>query len=160
MAAALVMAVAYRFIALPSHHPLPEAQLDRFFFKLLVGYPTAGELAEVLVRSPGNMLGYWNRQPGSQEAFAGEWYRTRDIGRLDDAGYFPGFGYRGIITEPQNNALKNLFAKRDPYCLPGFNTQVGGYGVAEGQALCYRRIDANLGIPHPTLHRGGPSVFW
>ncbi|MBK9138655.1 MAG: MoxR family ATPase [Verrucomicrobia bacterium] len=32
-------------------YPLPEAQLDRFFFKLLVGYPTAAELAEVLNRT-------------------------------------------------------------------------------------------------------------
>src|SRR5947209_16915357 len=29
-------------------YPLPEAQLDRFFFKLLVGYPSATELTEVL----------------------------------------------------------------------------------------------------------------
>src|SRR5215207_5305400 len=32
-------------------YPLPEAQLDRFFFKLLVGYPTAGELTEVINRT-------------------------------------------------------------------------------------------------------------
>jgi MoxR-like ATPase len=32
-------------------YPLPEAQLDRFFFKLVVGYPTAEELAEVLNRT-------------------------------------------------------------------------------------------------------------
>src|SRR6266498_4615778 len=32
-------------------YPLPEAQLDRFFFKLLVGYPTAAELTEVIVRT-------------------------------------------------------------------------------------------------------------
>jgi MoxR-like ATPase len=32
-------------------YPLPEAQLDRFFFKLLVGYPSAGELTEVLNRT-------------------------------------------------------------------------------------------------------------
>jgi len=32
-------------------YPLPEAQLDRFFFKLLVGYPTASELTEVLSRT-------------------------------------------------------------------------------------------------------------
>jgi MoxR-like ATPase len=32
-------------------YPLPEAQLDRFFFKLLVGYPTAAELSEVLRRT-------------------------------------------------------------------------------------------------------------
>src|SRR5579885_2519047 len=32
-------------------YPLPEAQLDRFFFKLLVGYPSSGELTEVLTRT-------------------------------------------------------------------------------------------------------------
>src|SRR5215468_11141913 len=32
-------------------YPLPEAQLDRFFFKVLVGYPTANELNEVLSRT-------------------------------------------------------------------------------------------------------------
>lgn len=32
-------------------YPLPEAQLDRFFFKLLVGYPSASELTEVLNRT-------------------------------------------------------------------------------------------------------------
>jgi len=32
-------------------YPLPEAQLDRFFFKVLVGYPTAQELTEVLTRT-------------------------------------------------------------------------------------------------------------
>src|SRR5438270_512258 len=32
-------------------YPLPEAQLDRFFFKVLVGYPTASELTEVITRT-------------------------------------------------------------------------------------------------------------
>jgi MoxR-like ATPase len=32
-------------------YPLPEAQLDRFFFKLIVGYPTGAELTEVLTRT-------------------------------------------------------------------------------------------------------------
>jgi MoxR-like ATPase len=32
-------------------YPLPEAQLDRFFFKLIVGYPTGAELNEVLTRT-------------------------------------------------------------------------------------------------------------
>ena len=32
-------------------YPLPEAQLDRFFFKLLVGYPSGTELTEVLTRT-------------------------------------------------------------------------------------------------------------
>ena len=34
-------------------YPLPEAQLDRFFFKILVGYPTAEDLTEVLTRTTG-----------------------------------------------------------------------------------------------------------
>jgi MoxR-like ATPase len=32
-------------------YPLPEAQLDRFFFELLVGYPSAQELTEVINRT-------------------------------------------------------------------------------------------------------------
>src|SRR5512136_1141299 len=32
-------------------YPLPEAQLDRFFFKILVGYPSADELTEVINRT-------------------------------------------------------------------------------------------------------------
>jgi MoxR-like ATPase len=32
-------------------YPLPEAQLDRFFFKILVGYPSSAELTEVLTRT-------------------------------------------------------------------------------------------------------------
>jgi MoxR-like ATPase len=32
-------------------YPLPEAQLDRFFFKLLVGYPSGVDLMEVLTRT-------------------------------------------------------------------------------------------------------------
>jgi MoxR-like ATPase len=39
-------------------YPLPEAQLDRFFFKVLVGYPSGQELAEVLTRTTtGQRLG-------------------------------------------------------------------------------------------------------
>ncbi|HVT13991.1 MAG TPA: MoxR family ATPase [Fimbriimonadaceae bacterium] len=34
-------------------YPLPEAQLDRFFFKLLVPYPSKSELAEVVNRTTG-----------------------------------------------------------------------------------------------------------
>lgn len=35
-------------------YPLPEAQLDRFFFKLVVNYPSGAELTEVLTRSTEN----------------------------------------------------------------------------------------------------------
>lgn len=35
-------------------YPLPEAQLDRFFFKVNVPFPSAGELVEILSRTTGN----------------------------------------------------------------------------------------------------------
>src|SRR5215213_1097703 len=35
-------------------YPLPEAQLDRFFFKLIVGYPNAADLTEVINRTTEN----------------------------------------------------------------------------------------------------------
>lgn len=34
-------------------YPLPEAQLDRFFFKILVGYPTLDELRQIVDRTTG-----------------------------------------------------------------------------------------------------------
>ena len=35
-------------------YPLPEAPLDRFFFKLVVGYPNAADLTEVITRTTEN----------------------------------------------------------------------------------------------------------
>lgn len=41
-------------IDLQGTYPLPEAQLDRFFFKLTVGYPQADELKEIARRTTSN----------------------------------------------------------------------------------------------------------
>jgi MoxR-like ATPase len=41
-------------IDLQGTYPLPEAQLDRFFFKLTVGYPRHDELKEIARRTTGN----------------------------------------------------------------------------------------------------------
>ncbi len=38
-------------IEMEGTYPLPEAQLDRFFFKLLVSFPQAGELIDILNRT-------------------------------------------------------------------------------------------------------------
>jgi acyl-CoA synthetase (AMP-forming)/AMP-acid ligase II len=46
-----------------------------------------GITGEILIQSPVNMLGYWNREPQNREAFRHGWYRTRDIGRRDGNGY-------------------------------------------------------------------------
>ncbi len=43
-------------IELEGTYPLPEAQLDRFFFKLLITPPTPGELREILKRTTGSEI--------------------------------------------------------------------------------------------------------
>ena len=45
---------------------------------------TAGE---ILIRSPGNMLGYWRRPEETRRALEGGWYHSGDIGQLDRDGY-------------------------------------------------------------------------
>jgi MoxR-like ATPase len=37
-------------------YPLPEAQLDRFFFKLVVPFPTSDELMEIVARTVGDVM--------------------------------------------------------------------------------------------------------
>ncbi|MBT8147051.1 MAG: acyl--CoA ligase, partial [Gammaproteobacteria bacterium] len=46
-----------------------------------------GELGEFWVRGPNVVKGYWNRPDATAEAFVNGWYRTGDIGRLDEDGF-------------------------------------------------------------------------
>jgi MoxR-like ATPase len=55
-------------------YPLPEAQLDRFFFKLLVKFPTGPELAEILDRTTET------RNPKAAAVLSGE--RILEMSRL------------------------------------------------------------------------------
>lgn len=48
-------------IELEGTYPLPEAQLDRFFFKLVVAPPSQGELREILRRTTGTESGETSR---------------------------------------------------------------------------------------------------
>jgi MoxR-like ATPase len=40
-------------IEMEGTYPLPEAQLDRFFFKLALGYPTAAQISTIIERTTG-----------------------------------------------------------------------------------------------------------
>jgi len=40
-------------IEMEGTYPLPEAQLDRFFFKLALGYPSASEISSIIDRTTG-----------------------------------------------------------------------------------------------------------
>ena len=46
-----------------------------------------GKPGEIAIRGPNVMLGYWNRPEETAAAIVDGWFRSGDIGRLDDAGY-------------------------------------------------------------------------
>jgi MoxR-like ATPase len=57
-------------IELEGTYPLPEAQLDRFFFKLLVPYPSGEELAEIARRTTGVEVANLTQVAGAEDLSA------------------------------------------------------------------------------------------
>jgi fatty-acyl-CoA synthase len=47
----------------------------------------AGELGEIVHRSPQAMVGYWDKPDQTEEAFADGWFHSGDVGYLDEGGY-------------------------------------------------------------------------
>ncbi|MFX9015994.1 acyl-CoA synthetase, partial [Acinetobacter baumannii] len=46
-----------------------------------------GTHGEIVHRSPQLLLGYWNKPDETEEAFAGDWFHSGDVGYLDEEGY-------------------------------------------------------------------------
>ncbi len=46
-----------------------------------------GDVGEIVVRGDQVMKGYWNNPAATEEAFAGGWFHTGDLGRRDAEGY-------------------------------------------------------------------------
>ncbi|RJX34946.1 MAG: o-succinylbenzoate--CoA ligase [Desulfarculus sp.] len=46
-----------------------------------------GQVGELLLQGPNLMQGYWNRPQANAEAFAGGWFHTGDLARLDEEGF-------------------------------------------------------------------------
>ncbi len=47
-----------------------------------------GEIGELVVRGSGILRGYFNKPEATKEAFHGDWFRTGDLFRQDERGYF------------------------------------------------------------------------
>jgi crotonobetaine/carnitine-CoA ligase len=47
-----------------------------------------GEMGELLVRGPGMLRGYYRKPDATKAAFHGDWFRTGDLFRQDERGYF------------------------------------------------------------------------
>ena len=46
-----------------------------------------GEVGEIVYRAPTLMSGYWNNPTATAEAFAGGWFHSGDLVRMDEEGY-------------------------------------------------------------------------
>ncbi|WP_106850322.1 long-chain-fatty-acid--CoA ligase [Blastococcus sp. Marseille-P5729] len=46
-----------------------------------------GEVGEIVYRGPNMMLGYWNREEATRDAFTGGWFHSGDLVREDDEGF-------------------------------------------------------------------------
>jgi fatty-acyl-CoA synthase len=46
-----------------------------------------GEVGEIVYRAPTLMAGYWNNPQATAEAFAGGWFHSGDLVRMDEEGY-------------------------------------------------------------------------
>lgn len=47
-----------------------------------------GEIGELVVRGPNILLGYYKKPEATRDAFFGDWFRTGDLFRRDENGYF------------------------------------------------------------------------
>jgi acyl-CoA synthetase (AMP-forming)/AMP-acid ligase II len=64
-------------------HPIVDIEVRNDAGKSL----PAGETGELWLRTPTTILEYWNRPEANASDFADGWYRTGDVGYLDEDGY-------------------------------------------------------------------------
>ena len=85
-----------------------------------VGRPIPGtsikiaEDGEVLIKGPIVMRGYWQNDAANQEVFEGEWFKSGDLGRLDDQGflYITGRKKELIVTAGGKNVAPAVLEDR------------------------------------------------
>ncbi|MFS0787432.1 long-chain fatty acid--CoA ligase [Shouchella sp. 1P09AA] len=51
------------------------------------GPAETGDIGEVFIKGPQVMTGYWNRPEDTSQTFHGDWFKSGDMGKMDEDGY-------------------------------------------------------------------------
>lgn len=90
-----------------------------------------GEIGEIVHRSPQLLLGYFNDEEKTREAFAGDWFHSGDLATVDDEGYITIVDRKKDMIKTGGENVASREVEETIYLLPE---------VAEV---------AVIGLPHP-----------
>jgi fatty-acyl-CoA synthase len=81
-----------------------------------------GEVGEIVYRAPTLMSGYWNNPEATAEAFAGGWFHSGDLVRMDEDGYV-------WVVDRKKDMI--ISGGENIYCAEVENVLAGHPGIAE-----------------------------
>jgi len=98
--------------------PLPSVELT-------INLPDPEGIGEVWVKGPNVMLGYYKNDSATENAFEDGWFKTGDLGKIDDEGFLHICGRKKNVIISKNG--KNVFPEevedvlnRSPFVLESF----------------------------------------
>ena len=94
------------------------------------GEPVApGEVGEIVHRSPHAMLGYYNDEEKTAEAFRGGWFHSGDLGVLDEKGYLAVVDRKKDMIKTGGENVASREVEEAVYTLAGV-AEVAVFGIA------------------------------
>ncbi|HWE87993.1 MAG TPA: long-chain-fatty-acid--CoA ligase [Pseudonocardiaceae bacterium] len=81
-----------------------------------------GAVGEIVYRGPGTMAGYWNNPAATADAFAGGWFHSGDLVRVDDEGFV-------YVVDRKKDMI--ISGGENIYCAEVENVLAGHPGVAD-----------------------------